>query len=478
MRTSSRFSFLFLCLLLVAGLAASSSAQSGTGDASAYAALAKGKAGYAMPLKPVNVNQAQPNQLTIGSDVVFDAVTGAIVGSTASSQGSTFNAGQGHEGNDDQLVNGPVQRTPKGGTIDGLDTLATFDGAFAAQAGPDQGNVFRFTMMGNHPLAGGTTAIPAKLDFVSLTLLNSNGTTLANVPMAPFEEQILESPNFEPLNYRSGHNIEYADAVHRAQFFHRMGDDWHTVLVPHVVNHVNITVPRFVNVRFADGSVHAVRAYFAGTAPDGSTFVLMLDLLFDFFFENEVVNEINIGNFTTKSLNMTLFPNTYLFSLNTANPNLPGDCCVLGFHTYFLDPSATPQPRWVTQYASWISPGLFTPFEDVTALSHETSEAFANPFLDNAAPVWQFPGQPANSTFCQGNLEEGDPIEVLDNATTAITVKEGRFKFTYHPQNIPLLQWFEMGASSNAIDGAFSFPDETVLPHSAVPCPTAPPAAD
>jgi hypothetical protein len=122
--------------------------------------------------------------------------------------------------------------------------------------------------------------------------------------------------------------------------------------------------------------------------------------------------------------------------------------------------------------ASWISPGLFgAGFEDVTALSHELAESFANPFVNNVAPRWQFPGQPANSKVCQGNLEEGDPIEVLANATIPITVTEGKFNFTYHPQNIPLLQWFEMGATSNAIDGAFSFPDETVLPHSAVPCP-------
>jgi len=78
---------------------------------------------------------------------------------------------------------------------------------------------------------------------------------------------------------------------------------------------------------------------------------------------------------------------------------------------------------------------------------------------------------PATAKVCQANLEEGDPIEVLANATAPITVKEKDFTFTYHPQNIPLLQWFEMGATSSAIDGAFSFPDETVLPHSALPCP-------
>jgi hypothetical protein len=145
---------------------------------------------------------------------------------------------------------------------------------------------------------------------------------------------------------------------------------------------------------------------------------------------------------------------------------------VLGFHTFFNDPTAVPQPRWVTQFASWISPGLFgAGFEDVTALSHETAEAFANPFVNNATASWQFPGVPPTAKICQANLEEGDPIEVLPNASIPITLRERREVFTYHPQIIPLLQWFEMGAKSNAIDGAFSFPDETTLPHSALPCP-------
>jgi len=168
---------------------------------------------------------------------------------------------------------------------------------------------------------------------------------------------------------------------------------------------------------------------------------------------------------------MTLFPNTFLFNLNVANPNAPGGCCVLGFHTFFLD-GGFPEDRWITQFASWISPGLFgAGFQDVTALSHELAESYANPFVSNPAPNWQFPGVAPTAKVCQANLEEGDPIEVLANATTPIEVKEKNFDFIYHPQNIPLLQWFEMGTTSNAIDGAFSFPDETVLPHSALPCP-------
>jgi hypothetical protein len=199
----------------------------------------------------------------------------------------------------------------------------------------------------------------------------------------------------------------------------------------------------------------------------------MLSPLFNLFFDNSEVNEINLGNFRTNAMNMSLYPNTFLFNLGPDPLNHPGSCCVLGFHTYFANFDGTfPQHRYISQFASWISPGLFgAGFQDVTALSHELAESFGNPFVSNRTPNWQFPGVPAKAAVCQNNLEEGDPIEVLANATTPITVTEQGFTFTYHPQNIPLLQWFEMGNGSSAIDGAFSFPDETVLPHSALPCP-------
>lgn len=423
--------------------------------------------GYAQ-LAPVSVKSV-PTGYSVTS-LTLDAVTGAVVsGASGNAAITPLLNSRSSSGNDDNFdTDDTLKNLP---TIDGLDTLATFDGAFIGQAGVSQGEDFRFTMIGNDPKLGKTTKFPANIDEVDLKLLNADGSVFKTVPYAPFEKLTLESPNFEPLDYRSGHNIEYADAIHRAEFFKVMKHDWHTLLIPKVVNKVTISVPRFVNVRLKDGTIIQARSYFSGTAPDGSTFVEMLSPLFNLFFNNEVINEINIGNFTTDGINMTLFPNTYLFSLNTANPNVPGSCCTLGFHTYFLD-DGIPESRWVTEYASWISPGLFgAGFQDVTALSHETTESFADPFVDNPTPSWQFPGVPAASKDCQANLEEGDPVEVLNNATSAIEVKEGKFDFIYHPQNMALYQWFEMGATSSAIDGAFSFPDESVLPISAVPCP-------
>lgn len=418
-------------------------------------------------ISPVDVGSVATGS---ASSLTFDAVTGAVISGASGMATITANTNASAQaGNDDFFF--IINPRPDKSNVDGLNALATFDGSFAAQAGPSQGQQFRFTMIGNDPRTGGSTVIPTQIDEVSLQLLNADGSVFSTVPFAPFEKLTLESPNFEPLNYRSGAYTEYADAVHRAQFFNVMRPDWHTLLIPNVVNKTTITVPFMVNVQLSDGTVVQARSYFTGTAPDGSTFVLMLSPLFNFFFQNEVVNQINLGNFATNAMNITMFPNTYLFSLNTANPNRPGSCCVLGFHTYFRD-GAVPQDRWVTQYSSWISPGLFgAGFQDVTALSHETAEAFGDPFVDNRTPNWQFPGEPATAKVCQANLEEGDPIEVLANATNPIEVKERGLDFVYHPQVIPLVQWFEMGTTSTAIDGAFSFPDETVLTRSALPCP-------
>ncbi|HKV91436.1 MAG TPA: hypothetical protein VJW20_02690, partial [Candidatus Angelobacter sp.] len=454
MRPSRRFSVLFVALVFTVAMTAVGYAQTAADNAIAHAAVANGQPSLNSDIAPVNVNSGYPGMLTIGSNVVLDANTGAVVSGLSGSAGLSNSSVPIGAGNDDHFAD--PDRRPNNPTIDGLITGATFDGAFVAQAGPSAGRDFRFTMLGNDPKLGGTTVYPGNISEVDLQLLNADGSVFTTVPFAPFEKLTLESPNFEPLNYRSGHNIEFGDAVHRAQFFNVMKNNWHTLIIPKVVDRVTITVPFFVNVQLSNGTIIQARSYFTGTAPDGNTFVLMLNALFNFFFDNEVVNEINLGNFTTNGMNMSLFPNTYLFGLNVNNPNVPGGCCTLGFHTFFLD-GTFPEHRWITQYASWISPGLFVGGpQDVTGLSHELAETFGNPFVSNPTPNWQFPGVPPTAKVCQSNLEEGDPIEVLANETAAIEVKEKGFDFIYHPQNIPLLQWFEMGATSSAIDGAFS----------------------
>jgi hypothetical protein len=64
----------------------------------------------------------------------------------------------------------------------------------------------------------------------------------------------------------------------------------------------------------------------------------------------------------------------------------------------------------------------------------------------------------------------GDIIENLANPSQPITLHG----FTYHPQTLALLQWFEGKTPSDAINGDYSFPDATVLTSPFMACPPPP----
>jgi hypothetical protein len=363
----------------------------------------------------------------------------------------------------DDSSNGPSSIAGNPGGVAGVQSVPNFTRAFVFG-----GTTFPYTMMGNDPSLGHKTTVPTKIVSVSLTLLNADGTTFDVIDATEFEQPVLNSPNFQRFKYeKSGEPTQFADAVQRAEFFNHMDGNWHTELTASVLDRINITVPKFVNVRIGTQVVQALN-YQTGLAADGHRFVLMLNLFFNQQLGVIVNNEIDAGNFTTDAINLPLFPNTFLFSLNRANPQQRGSCCTLGFHTYFSDGGSPVESRWVTDYASYISPGIFgAGFEDVTALSHEISETFNDPFVNNATPVWQFPGEPG---VCQGNLETGDPVEVLANATFPVTLKTKDVTTTFHPQTEALLQWFAQTVPSDAIHGAYSYPDLTALTAPATIC--------
>jgi hypothetical protein len=367
----------------------------------------------------------------------------------------------------DDSTNGPNAIAGNPGAVANVISVPNFTRSFTFN-----GVTFPYTMVGNDPSLGHITTVPTKIVAVSLRLLNADGTPFDTVDATPFVVPALNSPNFQRFKYEhnatapvTGESTQFADAVQRAEFFGSMDPNWHTELAPQVVDHISITVPKFVNVRVGTQVVQAIN-YQSGIAADGQRFVLMLNLFFNQQLGVIMNTEIDAGNVTTDAINLPLFPNTYLFSFNRANPQQRGSCCTLGFHTYFTD-GASPEHRWITDYASYISPGIFGGgFEDVTAISHEISETFNDPFVNNATPRWQFPG----STACQGNLETGDPVEVLANATFPVTLKNAGVSTTYHPQTEALLQWFAQTSPSDALHGAYSYPDLTALTAPATLC--------
>ncbi|HEY5027817.1 MAG TPA: hypothetical protein VIK39_05365 [Candidatus Angelobacter sp.] len=368
----------------------------------------------------------------------------------------------------DDSTNGPSSIAGNPGAVPNVISVPNFTRSFTVN-----GVTFPYTMVGNDPSLGHRTTVPTKIVAVSLQLLNADGTNFALVDAGEFVQPALNSPNFQKFKYEHdgssgipGEPTQFSDAIQRAEFFSTMDPNWHTELNPTLVDSITITVPKFVNVRSRGVVVQAIN-YQSGLAADGHRFVLMLNLFFNQQLGILFNNEINAGNFTTDSFNLPLLPNTFLFNFNPANPQQRGSCCVLGFHTYFTD-GAVPEHRWLTQFASWISPGIFGGgFNDVTAISHEIAESFNDPFVNNVTPRWQFPGEPG---VCQGNLETGDPVEVLANATFPVTLKNKGVETTYHPQTEALLQWFAETIPSDAIHGAYSYPDLTALPTAATLC--------
>ena len=357
--------------------------------------------------------------------------------------------------------NSPAQAT----AIQEKDTIQTFSGDFQATGVGPSGKPQRrwfYTMAGNRPEAGGTTVFDAPVVPVSLDLLDYDGSVRVingqklHYSVQPFIDPVVNSPIFQVAEYSSSNTpTQFSDSVQRAEFYNVMQQDWHTLLRPSVKTERILAIPR--------------GKYFFALNEDGSccAFVLAdINVFSNLLFPapaNDVKSPIGAaehsGEITTKSVSTFLFPNTYLY-LN-GNPN---HCCVLGFHSYDFEPgdarNGFREKRYVLNFSSWISPGLFAPgFEDITALSHEMTESLNDPFVGSDGSHGITPWWSSTNGNCQDDLEVGDAIEGLPDATTPIVTK-GR---TYHPQNEALLQWFEFQSPSTAQGGAYSYPNQNVL---------------
>jgi hypothetical protein len=268
---------------------------------------------------------------------------------------------------------------------------------------------------------------------------------------------VVQSPVFSPASFDSSSTpTQITDAIQRAEYFAKAKSDWHTLLGAAPKQKRIMSLPR--------------GTYAFATNPDGTCcrFVLVdantfINLLFpatDTDTTTPIGAAEHAGDVTTADISTFLFRDIYLFVGNTAN------CCILGFHTYDVEPGTAAngnrERRFVVNYSSWISPGIFGGgFGDVTALSHEIAETFNDPFVvsdgvHDLTPWWRAP-----NGNCQNNLEVGDVIEGLPRGVFPVTINN----FTYHPQNEALLQWFQFQSPSDAIHGAYSYPDVATLPN-------------
>lgn len=330
------------------------------------------------------------------------------------------------------------------------------------EAAPNAPGFSFWDTVGTPPTTSGTTAFNAPLVPVIVSLRNAdgsqaydNGHPLISDP-SRYVKPTLNSPVFSKTTYTSSSiPTQFTDAIQRAEYWGREQSNWHTELSP------SVKAPLQLNVPYGD--------YYYTLNSDGTCCSnILVDynefgaLMFPptYPVDNTTIMgqaELN-GDVNTKSISTFLFPNTFLYFGD------PSQCCVLGFHTYDYEngdaSNGNLQRDYVLDYSSWITPGLFgSRFADVTALSHEIAETFNDPFvasdgIHDITPWWLAP-----NGNCQDNLETGDVIEDLPNATFPITMNG----YTYHPQNEALLPYFEFQQPSTAIDGAYSYPNESVL---------------
>jgi len=325
-----------------------------------------------------------------------------------------------------------------------------------------QNQTFPFTMVGHRPQAGGTTRVDTSylaISFFFDEFVDQNGNNIV-IDAAGNTSNLLNGPLFERFPYTVG-NTQFGDAVQRAEFFNVMkkpheddsDDAWHTLLEsPRQFKPVTVEVPVGSAVLFV--------------TQDG-TFVALMDINFlnsqlNTLVQTEDIKVDEIPIFVTHN---TVYGDFFF--------GIPLDCCIGGFHTAFETQQVgntvfVQTLAFATSLDANVSNALFgdpTLFADVGAMSHEVSETFNDPFVNNVVPSWQFPGAPAG--VCSNVLETGDPVENLPNPSFPVMI-DG---FTYHPQTEALLQWFSRQTPSNAFGGAFSYPGNNLTSASQA-CPT------
>ena len=335
-----------------------------------------------------------------------------------------------------------------GGNNGSMHTIPHWHGAFTYQ-----GTSYPYIMAGRNPAKGGTAVIGTQIIPVNMVLdgcTDANGNPVAfNIDRATLKNT-LNSPEFEAANFTTGYT-QYTDAVMRAEFQGVMKKDWHMLL-----NNTNILEPVTVEVPPEDSAC----LYFP---PTGQPFA---DVDID-YFAGQMQTILELENVDPTQLSIVLTKDVVLYEGGNIF-----ECCVIGFHSAgpVLGVVGNPAQTWA--WASWLSPAddFGGGFEDILPLSHEIGEWSNDPYTNNLVPAWQ---EPDGSGNCGGNLlEVGDPVEIFPSPSFP-TLVDG---YVYHPQTLALLQWFSRQTPSSAIDGAYSYGDESILTSPSLAC-VPPPAS-
>jgi hypothetical protein len=349
--------------------------------------------------------------------------------------------------------------------IPDIDSIPNFNGKYHADGFDLNGapnKQWVYNMVGNLPQHGGATTIRAPIVPVSVDLLAGDGSVRVHVDANQYAQQALNSPIFQDAPYSSSSvPTQFTDAIQRAEFASSAKSDWHTLLQPVVEPGVTIKLP-YGSYSYAQWISGPYAGQIAFMVVDDAT---LSNLLYPSSYSwppdpSSVMGALeSSGEITPQDITTFLAPPLFGF--------IPPGFIYAGFHWWDQEPgdasNGNLQRVFVFNYSSWVyfpglSIGAVTGIQDSSVLSHEMSEIFNDPFVlkDNAhgiTPWWSSGG------VCQDLLETGDVIEFYPNAVYSTTMNG----MTYHLQNEALLSWFEGMTPSDALGGAYSYPDTSIL---------------
>ena len=294
--------------------------------------------------------------------------------------------------------------------------LATWSSSFVSG-----GKTYSYSMVGTNPAKGSaTTTVPTTI--VPLILKFSNGTILDGTQKV---SNTMNSPIFQKAQFLGG-KTQYGDAIQRAEFWKYISTtakNYHVLLgTPTIATAVTINVPS------ADGAI-------AKDSSSGKN-IGIIDIN---WFDPQMQGLLTSLHFTANMLPIFLSNNVYLSS---GAPSI-NNCCIGGYHSAVLNSAGTQTYIFSVNADAGLVGGFG---EDVSALSHEVSEWYNDPFTNNIVPNWISPIAPQYG--CNNFLEDGDPL-----VGVVFTV----VGFTQHLQDEAFFSWFARQKPSIGIKGRYTY---------------------
>ena len=314
-----------------------------------------------------------------------------------------------------------------------LQTLPHWQGSFSIN-----GTSYNYTLVGGDPANGGVTKVRTLVIPIKLTIpdYSADGKTPIVLDATPIIPQIIASPIFQVSDYISGYQ-QFTDAMLRTEF-PSAAAGWHTVFSP-------IVTGATLDVTATPGSVTVFQS------GSGNYLANVID---DSIFDHQFLTMLEDGVYP---------PDEYVIfiSYNSVEHD------AFGYHAAGFRANQTQEN--VFAYSSWllgVDDLLSVPSPDAATLSHEVAETIHDAFNGSLSSLTLLWGDPFNNNKCfQNFIETGDAVE---DAPGKIQLHEqpvgfGAQAHVYTLQNEALLPWFERKTPSDALAGAYSFPDIWVL---------------